>query len=36
MDKELFRNGSGYADPTAYKALQNYQKGGTKHGIQTW
>lgn len=27
MDKELYRNGSGYADPTAYKALQNYQKG---------
>lgn len=27
MDKELFRNGSGYADPTAYKALTNYQKG---------
>lgn len=27
MDKELFRNGSGYADPTVYKALQNYQKG---------
>lgn len=27
MDKELFRNGSGYADPTAYKALKNYQRG---------
>lgn len=26
MDKELFRNGSGYVDPTAYKALQNYQR----------
>lgn len=27
MDRELFRNGSGYADPTAYKALKNYEKG---------
>lgn len=27
MDRELLRNGSGYVDPTAYKALSNYQKG---------
>jgi hypothetical protein len=27
MDNDLLRNGSGYVDFTAYKALQNYQKG---------
>lgn len=27
LDNNLFRNGSGYADPTAYKAILNYQKG---------
>lgn len=27
LDNELFRNGSGYVDITAYKAIQNYQKG---------
>lgn len=27
MDNDLLRNGSGYVDITAYKALQNYQKG---------
>lgn len=27
MINDLFRNGSGYADPTAYKAILNYQKG---------
>lgn len=27
MDNNLFRNGSGYADPTAYKAILKYQKG---------
>ena len=26
VDKELFRNGSGYADPTAYKALSNIER----------
>lgn len=26
MDKELFRNGSGYADPTAYKAFMNIER----------
>lgn len=26
-DYEILRNGSGYADPTAYKAIQNYQRG---------
>ena len=28
VDKELFRNGSGYADPTAYKALSNIERDG--------
>lgn len=27
IDKELLRNGSGYVDPTAYKALLEVQKG---------
>ena len=26
-DYEILRNGSGYVDPTAYKAIQNYQRG---------
>ena len=30
MDRELLRNGSGYIDPTAYKALNNVQKGINK------
>lgn len=28
VNKELFRNGSGYADPTAYKALSNIERDG--------
>jgi len=27
MDNDLFRNGSGYVDITAYKAMKNYVKG---------
>lgn len=27
MDYEILRNGSGYVDPTAYKAIKNYQEG---------
>ena len=27
---ELKRNGSGYYDPTAYKAIKNIQNGGGK------
>ena len=30
MDKELFRNGSGYVDITAYKALSNIEKENNK------
>lgn len=29
---ELKRNGSGYYDPTAYKALKNCENGGGKNG----
>ena len=27
---DLKRNGSGYYDPTAYKAIKNFQNGGGK------
>jgi hypothetical protein len=27
MDYEILRNGSGYVDPTAYKAIKKYQEG---------
>lgn len=30
MDRELFRNGSGYVDITAYKALSNIEKENSK------
>lgn len=30
---DLKRNGSGYYDPTAYKAIKNFQNGGGKYGI---
>lgn len=30
MDNELKRNGSGYYDPTAYKAMKNLEVGGGK------
>lgn len=26
MNNDLFRNGSGYADPTAYKAIRNHER----------
>ena len=27
IDKELLRNGSGYCDPTAYRAIKNIEDG---------
>lgn len=30
MENDLLRNGSGYIDTTAYKAIKNYQKGESK------
>lgn len=30
LDRELYRNGSGYADPTAYKAIQNCERSKRK------
>lgn len=28
---ELKRNGSGYSDPTAYKAMKNFSVGGEQY-----
>lgn len=33
MDNDIRRNGSGYVDPTAYKAIRNATKEERKRGI---